>query len=264
MDGLEGESPTPTQLPDSDQDGYAPAQGDCDDSDSAVHPDATEVCDAKDNDCNQSIDDGPEQTGFEDLDGDGYGTQEISITYCNHTTPLSELDGDCDDADAAIHPGASEVCDKEDNNCDGTVDEGVLTVWYKDGDRDTFGDNSITTQACDSPPVGFVDNGLDCNDGQSAINPNAEEVCDAVDNNCSGEVDEDVQIAFYPDVDKDTQGDANATAHMACSAGSGSVSNNLDCNDRDDDVYSGAEERCDQKDNDCDLLVDEGFSTVES
>ncbi len=93
---------------DSDGDGYTTAQGDCDDTDSAVNPGADEVCgDSIDNNCDGTVDEGCDDTA--DSDGDGYTTAQ----------------GDCDDTDSAVNPGADEVCgDSIDNNCDGVLDEG--------------------------------------------------------------------------------------------------------------------------------------------
>ena len=98
-----------------------------------------------------------------DLDRDGYA------------------DDDCNDADAAVHPGAPELCDALDNNCDGAVDEGVLSTFYVDDDGDGFGDVEAPTEAC-SIPDGAVNNSTDCDDVDPTIYPGAEEPCDNIDN----------------------------------------------------------------------------------
>jgi hypothetical protein len=73
-------------------------------------------------------------------------------------------DGDCDDTDGNVYPGATEVCNGVDDNCDGNVDEGVLQTFYLDSDGDTYGDAGTSTQAC-SAPSGYVSNDGDCDDG---------------------------------------------------------------------------------------------------
>jgi len=102
---------------DGDRDGHSESEGDCDDADPALHPEAEEAVDGVDNDCDGEVDEGPDRV---DEDGDG-------------TTPA---DGDCDDRDPAIHPGARDGCDDLDNDCDGEFNE-------DDADLDPFeGDGS--------------------------------------------------------------------------------------------------------------------------
>ena len=114
-----------------------------------------------------------------DADGDGYFNDE-----------------DCDDADAASNPGAVEVCDGLDNNCDGFVDEGVLTEFYFDSDGDGFGDETEWIEACDALE-GYVPNGNDCDDDDELSYPSAPERCDDLDNDCDGDIDEDVLLEWY-------------------------------------------------------------------
>lgn len=75
---------------------------------------------------------------------------------------------DCDDNNASIHPGAVDVCDGVDNNCDGRIDENSPT-WYRDGDGDGFGDPNNTVKNC-TKPLGYVSNHDDCNDSNANIN----------------------------------------------------------------------------------------------
>jgi hypothetical protein len=88
-----------------------------------------------------------------------------------------------------VHPGADELCNDEDDDCDGVVDDPPTVgdgVWYRDDDGDGFGDIAGGTSTCDPAP-GLVDVGGDCDDSDSAVNPDAEEVCnDGVDNDCDG------------------------------------------------------------------------------
>ncbi len=98
----------------------------------------------------------------------------------------SIANGDCHDRNAAVHPGASEVCNGLDDNCDGNVDEGVSSTYYVDADGDGYGDASGPLLAC-SAPSGFVTNATDCDDTLASVRPGAPEVCgNAIDENCDG------------------------------------------------------------------------------
>jgi len=170
---------------------------------------------------------------------------------------------DCNDADAAIHPGAAEVCDSVDNDCDGTIDEGVGATYYADVDGDTYGNASSSMLAC-SLPAGYVTNATDCNDASASIHPGATEVCDSVDNDCDGSIDEGVTTTYYQDADGDAYGNALVSS-AACSAPSGYVADNTDCDDTDATVHPGATEVAyDGKDNDCDGRQDEMLAASES
>lgn len=152
--------------------GYAAMAGDCDQNDPAVHPGAPEVCNGRDDNCDGQIDENaPPTLLWPDADRDGYykyqtGTPKMG---CGGIAGYAALGGDCDDTDPNIHPGAPEVCNGKDDNCDGFVDELV---------RPQCG---VGWCRRDSPTC----NPQDCVPGKPAP-----EVCNSVDDNCDGVVDE--------------------------------------------------------------------------
>ena len=157
-----------------------------------------------------------DDSGNIDQDGDGY----------------TAADGDCDDNDAGINPLGTEVCDGKDNNCDGTVDEGVSTVYFADGDLDGFGDDASALSYCEPPSADHVLVGGDCKDADSAYHPGADEPCaENVDYNCDGVVE-------YADDD----GDGWARCE--------------DCDDLNPDVSPAGTEICNGLDDDCDGEAD--------
>ncbi|MBX2939049.1 MAG: T9SS type A sorting domain-containing protein, partial [Ferruginibacter sp.] len=255
---------------DNDNDGYgtgSPApcgvanNTDCNDADNSIYPTAPELCDGKDNDCNGQIDDGVGATWYLDADDDGFGDAGNALIACNQPVGYVSNSLDCDDNNNQIYPGATEVCDGVDNNCNGQVDEGIGTVWYEDSDGDGFGNADETLTAC-AQPTNYVSNALDCNDNDNTVYPGAPELCDGKDNDCNGTIDDGAgTITFYRDADGDGFGDANITA-TACSAPAGYVTNDDDCDDSDNSVYPGATELCDGKDNDCNGQVDDGIGAT--
>jgi hypothetical protein len=151
---------------------------DCDDFNPAVFLGATEICDGLDNDCNGIVDDGLST----DADGDGH----YAIGSC-----LLPND-DCDDNDPSVYPGAPEVCDGLDNNCNGLTDDedpavNGQTAYYADADGDGYGDESTLWYSC-SQPMGYVTDNTDCDDTNATIYPGAEEILNnGIDEDCDGE-----------------------------------------------------------------------------
>ncbi len=146
---------------DSDRDGYGDPQNsilksrkpggyvlndlDCNDNSAEDYPDAPELADDRDNDCDGSVDEGG-STWFRDVDGDGYGSDADTMTGLEPLAGYVDNDTDCDDSNDAIFPGAEETFDSADNNCDGEIDEGFTErEFYRDTDGDGFGDAQDTT-----------------------------------------------------------------------------------------------------------------------
>ena len=168
-------------------DSFVVVGGDCDDMRADVNPMATEWCDEQDNDCDGEVDEEVQSRWFYDGDTDGFGNTTVWVESCAAPSGYVELDGDCDDGDAGTYPGAAEVCDHRDQDCDGVVDNGVLTTWYVDSDFDGYGDSDRGEQACEAPE-GTVALGEDCDDADAATYPGAPETCgDGVDSDCDGE-----------------------------------------------------------------------------
>ncbi|MCW8869697.1 MAG: putative metal-binding motif-containing protein [Proteobacteria bacterium] len=93
---------------------------------------------------------------------------------------------DCDDRNRQVYPGAAEVCDGRDNDCDGDVDEEVSNKYFLDADGDSWGDAKYTILACDTP-TGYSDRPNDCNDTNIAIFPGASDhLGNGIDENCNG------------------------------------------------------------------------------
>lgn len=122
---------------------------------------------------------------YRDADGDGYGDEEKLTAGCPKEGYVGEP-GDCDDGRSDVYPDAPEQCNRRDDDCDGLTDEDPqLFSWYRDRDDDGFGDAQEMEESC-LRPEGFVDNALDCDDEVDALSPAAAEVCNGIDDNCSG------------------------------------------------------------------------------
>ena len=130
-----------------------------------------------------------DNTYYHDLDGDGYGDPNDAISAGSAPFGYVSDNTDCDDTDRNIHPGATEVCNDKDDDCDGQIDEDVKNTFYRDVDGDGYGDLNNTTEDC-SPPSGYVSDNTDCDDSDGNIHPGAAEVCNGKDDNCDGQADE--------------------------------------------------------------------------
>jgi hypothetical protein len=171
---------------DADGDGWAAlACGgpDCDDADPNRFPENVEVCDTDghDEDCEL------ETLGALDLDEDG----EVSSGCCNGAS----CGRDCDDMNAAVGSFGTERCNGRDDDCDGRSDEGLLVPRYADLDSDGFGDDFDVLLACAPTGRHVVVRGGDCDDGRASVSPVGREVCNGLDDDCSGVVDDGDALA---------------------------------------------------------------------
>ena len=241
--------------------GYVLDNTDCDDLESYAHPDMTEVCDGIDNDCDGDIDSGSldAQEYFTDNDGDGYGDSSQSSFSCSQPMNASLVGNDCDDTQASVHPQNFEICDGLDNDCNGSTDENSAVnalTWYFDSDGDGYG-STESIVACEAPTQ-YVDNPNDCDDTLVDVHPQSDEICDNIDNNCDGYIDENSALdatIWYLDADEDGFG-TDAITLMSCEQPSGYVSDSSDCNDLNVLISPTGTEICDEADNDCDGIID--------
>lgn len=252
--------------------GYVENEADCNDdpaTGSAIHPEATEICNGIDDNCNAATDEGVLSVFYLDADLDSYGNGAISLPACFPPEGYVADSTDCNDEPSGgmlIHPGSPEICNELDDDCNFMVDEGVMSVFYEDADGDSFGNINAATTACTVPP-GFSSDSTDCDDMPGSgflINPLATELCNAADDNCDGTIDEGVQSKFYVDEDGDGYGIAS-TSMTGCSPWNGYVADSTDCNDDPSagpDIHPAAQEICNELDDDCDMVVDEEVKTV--
>ena len=224
--------------------------GDCDDLNPEVNPWVPEVCDDFDNNCNDLTDEEGSagcEVFHKDADQDGWGVNFPSKCLCEPEAPFtSQQSGDCSDNDKDVFPGAAEVCDGKDNNCNYQVDEqGALgcVLHYKDSDQDGFGNESMASCVC-KPMGGYqVLVGGDCDDSNKNVNPDMEEACNGLDDDCDGLTD---MFPDQPCVAVGVDGESCWGMKM-CFAGG------MKCS-----AEEPGQEACDGLDNDCNGLVDDG------
>ncbi len=244
---------------------YVSNNTDCNDANAAINPGATEIIgDGIDQNCNGM------EVCYVDADNDGYrpnGTATVNSSNlsCNDAGEAVSTDPitDCNDSDPNLNPGMVDICNGIDDNCNGFVDEGSTTTYYRDFDGDGYGmASSGTTVAC-SAPAGYVSNNTDCHDGDATIHPGATEIIgDGIDQNCNA------MEVCYADVDNDGyRPNSTATVNssdMDCADVGEAVSTDPigDCNDNNSNINPGKPELCNGTDDDCDSFIDEGLTTT--
>ncbi len=259
--------------------GYVADDTDCDDTDAAVSPSQTELCNGIDDDCDGVIDPASSydaQTWYADGDTDGYGDATTTMVDCTTPSGYTGDATDCDDTRADVNPAAAEVCDAAytDENCNGLADDDdptttatSMSTWYADADSDGYGNASVSSTACLAPAT-YIADATDCDDTRSGVHPGASEYCDAldVDEDCDGlaedddpSVDTSTFDTWYEDLDSDGYG--GTTTLGACDIPSGHSGSGGDCDESDSAINPGATEACDGVDNDCDGSVDESSSS---
>lgn len=173
-----------------------------------------------------------------DVDGDGY-----DAVACGGN--------DCDDANDARYPGATEVCDQDD------VDEDCNPATF--GTTDVDGDTYVDAACCNGGATRLC--GTDCDDTLAGIHPNLPEVCNGGDEDCDGNIDEGALVTLYADSDGDGFGNVSAPS-LGCPGTSGFASLSTDCNDGNVAIYPGATEQCNGANDDCDSATDEFVRTT--
>jgi hypothetical protein len=245
---------------DLDGDGRSAAEcggDDCDDDDANVFPGNREVCDLEgiDEDCD------PSTFGDRDADRDGYE----DAACCNGAA----CGGDCNDSAPNVHPTAPEVCNGRDDDCDGSVDEGVLITFYRDADGDNYGSDAETTLEC-SQPSGYVARGGDCSDDPVADpsanerNPGESEVCDDVDQDCDTRIDEGVtcDCTLGVDTSRPCGFDPSLDGVGNCRLGTQTCGGTGQWSTCGGGLVAPSEEVCNGDDDDCDGNSDEGVTTT--
>jgi alpha-tubulin suppressor-like RCC1 family protein len=195
-----------------------------------------------------------------DRDHDDYGTPDKTIEACERPEGYVENDGDCDDNCFTCKPGMTEVCNGVDDNCADGIDEKLTVQRYPDRDGDEYGDREAQLVAVCPGAEGFVEDHSDCDDTERDTHPGAPELCDLLDNNCVGGVDENVQnVNWYADADEDGFGDPASTPTEDCKPpGEKFAQNQEDCDDAEETINPSASDDCDGIDNDCDPATDDG------
>jgi len=256
--------------------GYVATATDCNDADPFVFVGADELCDGVDNDCNVTIDDTYALDAivwYRDADADERGDITSTVRSCSNPFGYIADATDCDDTRSFVYPGATELCDGLDNDCNGDTDEDAAAdarTWYRDSDRDGYGETAATTRSC-AQPTGYSGASGDCNDSRNDISPIAtEEPGDNLDQNCDG------RELCYADRDDDLyRTDVITTSLDAdCNDAGEAITADLngDCNDTNGLVNPGVTEIVgDQLDGDCDGLEicfndrdDDNFRTDET
>ena len=236
--------------------GYIAVSDDCDDNNDTVYPDATEICDLFDNDCDSETDENLSVRWYRDKDEDKHGDVNVFKDNCKQPNGYVLTNDDCDDNDSATYPKAIEICDdKVDQDCNEITDDAEnAKLWFVDEDEDGSGDLAVSIFACIQPNK-FVSSSNDCDDTNSKTNPNSIETCqDEIDNDCDGITDTDAEyFTWYHDVDEDGFGNADDFTTSCVEILNGYVKNADDCDDESFTINPDVEETCNNNmDDNCD------------
>jgi hypothetical protein len=172
--------------------GYTANNTDCNDAVAYIHPGSSEICNGLDDDCVGGADDGLTfKDYYADADGDTYGNSAASPVNSCAAIPGYVVDNsDCNDANAAVYPGGTEVCNGIDDDCVGGADNGLLFLnYYIDADADAYGNATASPVSSCTPITAYVLNHTDCNDANGDVHPGATELCNGIDDDCAGGID---------------------------------------------------------------------------
>jgi hypothetical protein len=220
---------------DDDNDGD-PDIVDCNPLSAVVYTGAPELCDSLDNDCNKIVDDSGAlgcSMFYKDKDDDGWGMTNKVLCLCGPGEDYTATQpGDCDDSTWNVNPNGTEVCNNQDDDCDGITDNpGSLGCQnhYVDSDGDNYGSGAPIC-ICWPNTEYTTTKGGDCNEDSPSINPGIDELCDKVDNNCNGIIDEGVssscgncdptchQVSIGPDGDEAFTPDDDNSSNVSVDA----------------------------------------------
>ncbi|HOI11659.1 MAG TPA: putative metal-binding motif-containing protein, partial [Myxococcota bacterium] len=236
----------------------------------AAEPEA-ERCDGVDNDCDGTIDEEGAAgcvVRYRDGDGDGAGVTATGRCLCGPEGDLAvTIGGDCDDDDPDVSPLAFESCNGVDDDCDGVADQPGTpgcALYFADADGDGWGSDADVSCLCQPDLVHVLASGGDCNDASAAANPDRDEVCDGLDNDCDGITDEEGAtgcFAHYRDADGDGAVDASDPRCLCGPVPPYTATTGDDCSDRTAAIGPQATELCNGFDDDCDGTIDEEGAT---
>jgi len=210
--------------------GYSTSNTDCNDANVSISPMAEELCDGIDNDCNASTADGlGTTTYFRDFDQDTFGDPNSTIVSCQAPNGYVADNTDCDDSDADFH---------------------IINTYFTDADDDSFGDAEAPIEGC-FLTAGYAIDSQDCDDTNAAVNPNATEICNLIDDDCDGVTNDGLNSVDYH-FDGDSDGFGSGAPTPLCAPTAGYVQNSSDCDDSNAAINPGASEICgNSTDEDC-------------